>query len=132
MFVNALPRITPAVPARFAGDVPASSPEAIEKPESADKPLDHGPEIQRLLHLLADAKSFDAAAAGESYIDRNPHNHTIFVQRKEVMGNPSTVFHPNGQVTLNLAPAQGGTKELLPAGAFDFSKAEEALENVSK
>jgi hypothetical protein len=77
-------------------------------------------------NILRQAKSPDTAETGEYTVSRNPDG-DIEVGCKDTQGFYGIVFKPDGSVTQNRAPANGGPQEVIPAGGFDYQKAEDAV-----
>ncbi|HEY9746575.1 MAG TPA: hypothetical protein V6C99_10200 [Oculatellaceae cyanobacterium] len=81
--------------------------------------------------ILQQAKIPAHAEAGEYTITQGPDGQ-IQIGRKDIQGFYGIVFRPDGSVTENRSPAQGGPKEVIPPGGFDFKKAKEALQRASQ
>lgn len=78
--------------------------------------------------LLAQAKPFQQARTGEYTLSRNPLNGDIVLGMKNVMGFYGIAFKPDGSVVVNRAPANGGPKQVLPAGSFDVAALQTLLQ----
>lgn len=83
---------------------------------------------EQVMKMIKAAKPNQQAQQGDLVIYRNPVNNDITINRKGVLGDYGTILKDNGSVIKVLAPANGGPKEILPAGTVSPELMKEVIE----